>query len=130
MRRTHRIAAMAAICILLSASFVSAGPQRGGGGGGERRAQPREAVRPAPPPGGGGAVAVHGGASPYYAARGSYVFVGGYFYDPFYGPYPWWPAAAYPYAYYPGWYDPWPWAYLATPREAAVRGRLLRRSGR
>ena len=24
------------------------------------------------------------------------VFVGGYFYDPFYGPFPWWPPAAYP----------------------------------
>ena len=29
------------------------------------------------------------------------MFVGGYFYDPFFGPYPWWTPAAYPYAYYP-----------------------------
>jgi hypothetical protein len=29
------------------------------------------------------------------------VFIGGYFYDPFYGPYPWWPRTAYPYWYFP-----------------------------
>jgi hypothetical protein len=29
------------------------------------------------------------------------VFVGGYFYDPIFGPYPWWPRAAYPRLYYP-----------------------------
>jgi hypothetical protein len=30
-----------------------------------------------------------------------HVFIGGYFYDPFYGPYPWWPGGAYPYWYFP-----------------------------
>jgi hypothetical protein len=30
-----------------------------------------------------------------------HVFVGGYFYDPFYGPYPWWPRTAYRYWYFP-----------------------------
>jgi hypothetical protein len=30
-----------------------------------------------------------------------HVFVGGYFYDPVFGPYPWWPRAAYPYWYFP-----------------------------
>jgi len=30
-----------------------------------------------------------------------HVFIGGYFYDPFYGPYPWWPRTAYPYWYFP-----------------------------
>lgn len=30
-----------------------------------------------------------------------HVFVGGYLYDPFFGPYPWWPRAAYPYWYFP-----------------------------
>ena len=30
-----------------------------------------------------------------------HVFVGGYFSDPFYGPYPWWPRMAYPYWYVP-----------------------------
>jgi hypothetical protein len=33
-------------------------------------------------------------------ARG-HVFVGGYFYDPMFGPYPWWPRTAYPYWYFP-----------------------------
>ncbi len=37
--------------------------------------------------------------------RGSVVFVGGYFYDPFFGPYPWWPHWSYPYFYYPQYYD-------------------------
>jgi hypothetical protein len=30
-----------------------------------------------------------------------HVFIGGYFYDPFFGPYPWWPRTAYPYWYFP-----------------------------
>lgn len=30
-----------------------------------------------------------------------HVFIGGYFYDPFFGPYPWWRRQAYPYWYYP-----------------------------
>ncbi|MCC7241371.1 MAG: PEGA domain-containing protein [Acidobacteria bacterium] len=55
---------------------------------------------------------------PTVVLRGQ-VFVGGYFYDPRFGPYPWWPAAAYP------WYAP---IYdhraelrvLVSPREAAV----------
>lgn len=34
------------------------------------------------------------------AVRG-YVFIGGYFYDPMFGPYPWWPRMAYPYRYVP-----------------------------
>ena len=33
-------------------------------------------------------------------ARG-HVFIGGYFYDPFFGPYPWWHRRDYPYWYYP-----------------------------
>jgi PEGA domain-containing protein len=36
--------------------------------------------------------------------RARAVFVGGYFYDPFFGPYPWWAPAAYPYGYYPAYY--------------------------
>jgi hypothetical protein len=50
-------------------------------------AQRRAVVRPVGPVG-----RVH---------RGSFVFVGGYFYDPFFGPYPWWGPGAYPYPYYP-----------------------------
>jgi hypothetical protein len=53
------------------------------------------------------AVAQRGGGSPHpphprppVVVRG-HVFIGGYFYDPFYGPYPWWPRAVYPYWYFP-----------------------------
>jgi len=52
--------------------------------GAQRRAVPRHPPHPGP------AVAVRG-----------YVFIGGYFYDPFFGPYPWWPRPAYPYSYFP-----------------------------
>jgi hypothetical protein len=31
--------------------------------------------------------------------RGKPVFIAGYFYDPFFGPYPWWPHDAYPHRY-------------------------------
>jgi len=114
--------------LLLSASLVSAEPQRrAGGGGGERHAQPRdEGSRPAPgpgPSGGGGVVAGgggHVGGHPYYATRGSYVFVGGYFYDPFYGPYPWWPIAAYGWGYNPVFDYRAEVRIQATPSEAAV----------
>jgi hypothetical protein len=37
---------------------------------------------------------------PAVVVRGN-VFVGGYFYDPMFGPYPWWPRAVYPYRYLP-----------------------------
>ena len=38
---------------------------------------------------------------PVPTVTGHVVFIGGYFYDPFYGPYPWWPRTAYPYWYFP-----------------------------
>jgi hypothetical protein len=131
MRRTHRMAATA-VCMLLSASFLSAGPQRGGNGGGgggdgQRVAVPRDgggggggggAVRPVP--NGGGHVATPYYGTPYYATRGSFVFVGGYFYDPFYGPYPWWPASAYGWGYSPVFDYRAEVRIQATPREAAV----------
>ena len=50
----------------------------------QRRAIPRHPSHPET------TVSVHG-----------HVFIGGYFYDPFFGPYPWWPATAYPYWYFP-----------------------------
>jgi hypothetical protein len=37
---------------------------------------------------------------PSVVVRGR-VFIGGYFYDPVFGPYPWWPRTAYPYWYVP-----------------------------
>jgi hypothetical protein len=61
----------------------------------------------------------HGYGYPYYANPGSYVFVGGYFYDPFYGPYPWWPASAY-WGYNPVFDYRAELRILATPREATV----------
>jgi PEGA domain len=50
----------------------------------------------------------------------SVVFVGGYFYDPWFGPYPWWSAGAYPYAYYPVADRPATLRVLVTPKQAAV----------
>lgn len=38
--------------------------------------------------------------APAVVVRG-HVFIGGYFYDPFFGPYPWWPRQTYPYWYVP-----------------------------
>jgi PEGA domain-containing protein len=48
------------------------------------------------------------------------VFVGGYFYDPFFGPYPWWGPAAFPYPYYPIYDDRAQVRLSVTPKEAAV----------
>jgi hypothetical protein len=123
MTRATRMAAIA-VCALLSASYAVAEPQRGGGGGGggggERRAQPRDGGgRPSggvSRPAGGGVVT----GRPYYGTRGSYVFVGGYFYDPFYGPYPWWPRSAYGWGYSPVFDYRAEVRIQATPREAAV----------
>ena len=42
---------------------------------------------------------------PSAVRRGSVVFVGGYFYDSFWGPYPWWTPPFDAYAYYPAYYD-------------------------
>jgi hypothetical protein len=42
---------------------------------------------------------------PLHPQRGvvvrGHVFIGGYFFDPLFGPYPWWPRGAYPYWYFP-----------------------------
>jgi hypothetical protein len=71
----------------------------------EPRAEPRRAPRPAPP---------------RPSKRGTHIFIGGYFYDPFFGPYPWWPRGAYPPWYYPV-YDHHAEVRIAcTPRHAAV----------
>jgi hypothetical protein len=56
---------------------------------------------------------------PSVALRGQ-VFVGGYFYDPIFGPYPWWPGHRYPYFYFPR-YEPYAHVRLRiTPDTAAV----------
>lgn len=49
-----------------------------------------------------------------------HVFIGGYFYDPFFGPYPWWPRTAYPYRYFPVYDNRAEMRVDATPEEAAV----------
>src|SRR5687768_16633999 len=52
--------------------------------------------------------------------RGAVVFVGGYFYDPFFGAYPWWSRAAYPYRYHPVLDERAEVRVLVTPADAAV----------
>jgi len=52
--------------------------------------------------------------------RGAFVFVGGYFYDPFFGPYPWWSPSLYQYGYYPVYDDSAAVRIQAKPKEAAV----------
>jgi hypothetical protein len=48
------------------------------------------------------------------------VFVGGYFYDPFFGPYPWWGPAAYAYPYFPIYDQRAQVRLIVTPKDAAV----------
>ena len=47
------------------------------------------------------------------------LYVGGYFYDPFFGPYPWWSRPAYPYGYWPIYANRAVLRVLATPEDAA-----------
>lgn len=59
-------------------------------------------------------------AQPRRLVRGSVLFVGGPVYDPFFGPYPWYPAP-YPYGWYPVAYaQTADVRFLVTPKEAAV----------
>jgi PEGA domain len=80
-------------------------------------AQGRGGRRPPPPRSGGGAV-VAGPRIP--VVRGQLVFIGGYFYDPFFGPYPWWGPAMYPYPYFPVYDRRAEVRILAQPQTAAV----------
>ena len=52
--------------------------------------------------------------------RGTVVFVGGYFYDPFFGPYPWWTPSVYPRLYYPVFDDRSEVRVRVEPKHAAV----------
>jgi hypothetical protein len=62
-----------------------------------------------------------GHAVPHHAvSHRAVVFVGGYFYDPFFGPYPWWPRYAYPYPYYPIYDNRAILRVLDTPKQASV----------
>ena len=70
-----------ASCALLALTVLAALP---GIADAQKRAVPRPPSPPKP------AVVVHG-----------HVFIGGYFYDPMWGPYPWWPRTVYPHWYHP-----------------------------
>jgi hypothetical protein len=109
-RRLARI--LSAVALILMAVPLAADAQGRPGG---RRPQPR----PAP-----GAVA-RGPASaiplPSRPGQSSHlVFIGGYFYDPFYGPYPWWPRGVYPYPYFPVFDRRAEVRLQVTPKNAAV----------
>jgi hypothetical protein len=77
-------------------------------GDGQRRAEPRRPApqRPAP--------------RRDVAVRGEVIFIGGYYYDPFYAPYPWWPRPTYHYRYYPIYDYRAEVRVMATPRDASV----------
>jgi hypothetical protein len=58
---------------------------------------------------------------PYHpTVRGRIVFVGGYYYDPFFGPYPWWEPVAYPQPYLPVFDNRAEVRLLVTPANAAL----------
>jgi hypothetical protein len=78
---------------------------------GQRRAVPRHPVQPAP------THPTH--PAPAVAVRG-HVFIGGYFYDPFFGPYPWWPRQTFPYWYVPIYDTRATLRLRVTPDQAAV----------
>lgn len=82
--------------------------QKPGGrpGGAPPRAGPPEPPHPAHQP-------------PARIVRGR-VFVGGYFYDPVFGPYPWWRWPDYPYWYYPVYDDRAQLHIKVTPNAAKV----------
>jgi len=73
----------------------------------ERRPSPRETP-------------AHRPATYRPAVRGQVVFVGGYFYDPFFGPYPWWGGGVYRYPYFPVLDRRAIVRLQVTPRDAAV----------
>jgi hypothetical protein len=109
-RRFARI--LSAVALMLMAVPLAADAQGRPGG---QRPQPR----PAP-----GAVVrgpVPGMPLPSRPGLSSHiVFIGGYFYDPFYGPYPWWPRGIYPYPYFPVFDRRAEVRVLVTPKDAAV----------
>jgi hypothetical protein len=92
MRRIARLGIVIASIVLVTAAAAAAGQAH--------RRRP-----PAPPP---------------HARQGAVVFVGGYFYDPFFGPYPWWRRGAYPHPYYPVYDSRAVVRVIATPKDAAV----------
>ena len=109
-RRLVRVVTAVALVIAFAPSLAGAQGRPGG-----QRPQPR------PAPG-----AIDRGPAPVMRLPtrpgvSSYVvFIGGYFYDPFYGPYPWWPRGIYPYPYFPVFDRRAEVRVLVTPKDAAV----------
>ncbi len=101
-RVAHLVAALTLLAITVTSPSVDAQ-----GRGGRRH----------PPPRPGGVVAV---APRVPVVRGQVVFIGGYFYDPFFGPYPWWQPARYRHPYFPVYDRRAEVRILATPKSAAV----------
>jgi hypothetical protein len=92
-RRIARLVCFPVLLLLLSTAIA---------------AQDRRGVRRPSPPN-----------RPAVVLRG-HVFIGGYYYDPFFGPYPWWPRTSYPYRYVPVYDHRAEIRVLDTPKTAAV----------
>jgi hypothetical protein len=92
-RLIPRVVVVACCLTLAAMAPVTAGAQRRG--------------RPPRPPG-------------HFAVRGHVVFVGGYFCDRHFGPYPWWEPGVYPYWYVPVLGVRASVRVIATPKDAAV----------
>jgi hypothetical protein len=100
---TTRTRITVAALVFAFAFALSAGLGAQGRSGGRGTAQPRDPQPPAH------AVTLRG-----------HVFIGGYFYDPWFGPYPWWPPVVYPYRYYPAYGHRADVRLLVKPRETHV----------
>ena len=79
------------LMIFMAATADTAAAQRRG----SRQAPPHDTVARRPP------ARPHPVHSPAVPAIRGHVFIGGYFYDPFFGPYPWWNRGVYPHWYAP-----------------------------
>jgi PEGA domain len=97
-----RVVALVALLAVLTPAVVDAQ-----GRGGRR-----------PPPAHPGGAVMAGPRIPI--VRGRVVFIGGYYYDPFFGPYPWWGPAMYPFPYFPVYDRRAEVRILAQPKTAGV----------
>src|SRR5687767_8511365 len=102
MSRVSRLAGLLFCVLLVSLTLAAAAGAQGRGGAG----RPPPTPPPHPPQ---TSVVVRG-----------HVFIGGYFYAPFFGPYPWWARTAYPYWYFPVYDRRAELRISAKPEEAAV----------
>ncbi len=104
--RLSRVATLALCVSAASATIVTATDAQGRSREGRDRDTQGRTHRPPPPP---RTVVLRG-----------HVFIGGYFYDPFFGPYPWWPRAAYGPWYLPLYDRRAEVRVQVTPKQAAV----------